>query len=207
VRQNWPVFPAGTPEKFRDLLLAQHEGDEATERFLADHPNVAEASALVAAVGAPPRSWATMAFNSMNAFRLVSAAGEGQWVRWRLSPEAGEHSLPESMWATPDRDHLMHGVLEELPIRYRLLAQLAAEDDQTTDPSQAWPAEREWAVMGLLEITGKDETREQDGDVLVHDPTRLVDGIEPSDDPILRIRPYVYAESVRRRSGLRPGAA
>jgi len=61
---------------------------------------VAEATALVATVGAPPRSWATMAFNSMNAFRLVNAAGEGQWVRWRLSPEAGEHfetTLPSAV--------------------------------------------------------------------------------------------------------------
>ena len=40
-----------------------------------------------------------------------------------------------------------------------------------------------------------------DGDILVHDPMRLIDGIEPSDDPILRVRSWVYAESVRRRSG------
>ena len=140
----------------------------------------------------------------MNAFRLVNAAGERQWVRWRLSPEAGEHSLPEEMWATAERDYLMHGVLAALPIRYRLLAQLAAGDDQTTDPSKAWPAERDWADMGTLDITNKDETREKDGDVLVHDPMRLIDGIEPSEDPILQIRPYVYAESVKRRIGASP---
>lgn len=199
--QDWPVFPAGTPEKFRDLLRAQHAGAEATEKFLADNPDVAEAGEVVATVGAPPRSWATMAFNSMNAFRLVNADGDGRFVRFKLSPEAGEHSLPEEMRPTADRDYLMDGVLEELPIRYRVLAQLAADDDQTTDPSKAWPAAREWADLGTIEIIEKDDTRENDGDVLVHDPTRLTDGVEPSDDPILRIRPYVYAESVRRRSG------
>ena len=201
IGQDWPVFPAGTPEKFRDLLRAQHEGVDATEKYLAEHPDVAEAGAVVATVGAPPRSWATVAFNSMNAFRLVNADGDGQWVRWRLSPEAGEHSLPAAMRATADRDYLMTGVLDELPIRYRLLAQLALDDDQTTDPSRAWPAEREWADLGLIEITAQDDTREVGDDVLVHDPMRLTDGIEPSNDPILRIRPYVYAESVQRRSG------
>ena len=54
VCQDWPVFPAGTPEKFRDLLRAQHEGVEATEKYLADNPDVAEAGAIVATVGAPP---------------------------------------------------------------------------------------------------------------------------------------------------------
>ncbi len=33
-------------------------------------------------------------------------------------------------------------------------------------------------------------------------PTRVTDGIELSDDPILHIRTYVYAESVRRRTGV-----
>lgn len=200
--QDWPVFPAGTPEKFRDLLRAQHEGVEATERFLADNPDVAAAGQLVATVGAPPRSWATMVFNSMNAFKLVNAGGAEQFVRFCLDPEAGEHSLPAEMRATADRDYLMAGVLDELPIRYHVLAQLAADDDQTTDPSTAWPADREWADLGVIEMTDKDETREKDGDVLIHDPMRLVDGIEPSDDPILHIRSYVYAESVHRRSGL-----
>ena len=201
VCQDWPVFPAGTPEKFRDLLRAQHEGEEATIAFLDANPDVAEAGAIVATVGAPPRSWATVVFNSMNAFRLVNADGDGQWVRWRLQPEAGSHSLPEEQWATADRDYLMDGILELLPVHYRLRAQLAQEGDQTTDPSRSWPDDREWADLGTITITGRDETRERGDDVLVHDPMRLTDGIEPSDDPILRIRPYVYAESVRRRSG------
>ena len=201
VCQNWPVFPAGTPEKFRDLLRAEHEGIEATETFLAANPDVAAAGAIIATVGAPPRSWATMAFHSMNAFRLVNADGAGRFVRFTLQPEAGEHSLPEQLRATANRDYLMHGVLTELPIRYLLLAQLAEDGDDTVDPSKAWAPEREWVELGVIEITSKDETREKDGDVLVHDPMRLTDGIEPSDDPILRIRPYVYAISAQRRSG------
>jgi catalase len=202
VCQDWPVFPAGTPEDFRDLIAAQGEGEEATERFLAEHPDVAAAGAKVAAEsGRPPLSWATMAFHSMNAFKLVNAEGAGQFVRYRLVPEKGEHSLPEDQRATADPHYLHKGVLAELPIRYRVTVQLAADEDQTVDASKAWPAEREWADLGLVEITGLDEEREREGDVLVNDPMRLTDGIEPSDDPILRIRPLVYAESVRRRTG------
>ena len=41
--------------------------------------------------------------------------------------------------------------------------------------------------------------RETNGEVVVFDPTRVVDGIELSDDPILRYRPAAYSESVKRR--------
>ena len=201
VCQSWPVFPAGTPEGFLGLLHAQAQGPAATEQFLADHPDIADATSKIAAAGDPPRSWATMAFNSLNAYRLVNAAGDGRYVRWRLAPEAGEEALPVAERAAADNDYLMTGILERVPVRFRLLAQLAHDDDQTTDASKAWPADREWADMGLIEITGSDTQREHDGDILVNDPTRVTDGIELSDDPILRIRTYVYGESVRRRSG------
>ena len=61
-----------------------------------------------------------------------------------------------------------------------MIAQLAADDDQTADPSKAWPVDREWVDMGVVEMTGPDTERERDGDILVNDPMRVTDGIEPS---------------------------
>ncbi|MEJ8281393.1 catalase family peroxidase [Pseudonocardia spirodelae] len=201
VCQDWPVFPAGTPEAFRDLIAAQGEGEAATLAFLADHPDVAAAGALVAEQsGQPPRSWATWAFNSLNAFRLVDADGNGRFVRFRYLAERGEQSLPVEERAGAAPHYLHEGVVGELPFRYRVLAQLAAPEDQTTDASKAWPEDREWADLGGIEITAVDTEQESDGSVLVFDPTRLTDGIEPSDDPILHIRRLVYSESVRRRT-------
>lgn len=203
VCQSWPVFLAGTPEGFLGLLRAQVEGEEATAAFLADNPDIAAAGAKIAEEsGDPPLSWATMVFHSMNAFKLVNASGDEQFVRWTLSPERGEQSLPDDQRESADPDYLMKGVSDEVPIRYQVLAQLAHDDDQTTDPSKAWPADREWVDMGTVELTGPDTGREQNGDILVNDPMRLTDGIEPSDDPILHIRTYVYSESTRRRSGV-----
>jgi len=165
---------------------------------------VAEAGALIETVSLPLTSWSTIVFNSINAFKLVNADGDTQFVRWRFDPEHGERRLTDEELATADANYLFADVAGLLPITYRLLAQLATDDDQTTDPSKAWPEDREWVEMGTVEITGLDHSREGDGDVLVRDPMRLVDGIEPSDDPILHIRSYVYAESVRRRSGHQP---
>jgi catalase len=56
--------------------------------------------------------------------------------------------------------------------------------------------------MGSVELTGPETEREQDGDVMVMDPTRVTDGIELSDDPILHIRSHAYSVSVERRSGV-----
>ena len=37
--------------------------------------------------------------------------------------------------------------------------------------------------------------------MMLHDPTRLTDGIEASDDPILAVRRGVYEVSVAHRTG------
>ena len=44
--------------------------------------------------------------------------------------------------------------------------------------------------------------RETGADVMVMDPTRVTDGIELSDDPILHVRSHAYSVSVERRSGV-----
>jgi catalase len=43
------------------------------------------------------------------------------------------------------------------------------------------------------------EDAEAEGPI-VFDPMRVCDGIEPSEDPILRFRPEAYSVSVARRS-------
>jgi catalase len=62
-----------------------------------------------------------------------------------------------------------------------------------------WKGSRD-LVAGWIEITGAEVDHEADGDVVVFDPTRVVDGIELSDDPILRYRARAYAVSVARRT-------
>ena len=58
------------------------------------------------------------------------------------------------------------------------------------------------STAGTLELTELDTERETGDDVLVFDPTRVTDGIELSDDPILRFRRDAYSVSIERRSGV-----
>ena len=55
------------------------------------------------------------------------------------------------------------------------------------------------AERGTIEVTAAEaRTREADGGLVVFDPTRVVDGIELSDDPILRYRPSAPTRSRSR---------
>ncbi len=210
VATTTPVFVVRTPEDFLELMLARRPDPETGEpdmqkigAFLEAHPE--SLPAIQATLGTPPPpSYAQRRHNSLNAFRLVNAAGEGRFVRYSWLPEAGEANLDDEEAMAREPDYLLAELAERLDggsVAFRLEAQLAEEGDSTDDPTAAWPDERERVELGRLEVTGLDHTRERGGDVLVFDPTRVTDGIELSADPILHARPEAYAVSVERRSG------
>jgi catalase len=200
-----PVFFVRTPEEFLEFTLARAESFEKVGEFAGSHPATAAALQQIVPALVPPRSYATVAYNSIHAFKLISADGEERWVRWRLVPEAGVEILPEEERESADPDFLQDDVLERVPVRFTLVARIGGDDAVTDDPTVAWPEDLETVEMGIVELTGPETEREHGDDVMVMDPTRVTDGIELSDDPILRVRSYAYSVSVERRSGaLRP---
>jgi catalase len=61
--------------------------------------------------------------------------------------------------------------------------------------------DRPRVTIGRLEVI-RPTTVEEIGDVvMMHDPTRVTDGIEVSDDPVLAARRGVYEVSVAYRTG------
>ncbi len=98
--------------------------------------------------------------------------------------------------------------LAEAPARFRLLLQLAEPGDQTNDGSVVWPDDRRKIELGIIAITSiVADTVGAEGK-LAFDPTRLVDGIELSDDPLpaLRSRVYVYSVAGRQTKSPTSGA-
>ena len=202
VALSLPVFFVRNPEEFLEFTLARAESNEKMFEWLGSHPDSMEAVQQIAPRLIPPRSYATVAYNSIHAFALVDGDGNRRWIRWRWVPEAGTEDLPEEEREGADRDFLQKDILERVPVRFTLVARLAEDGDPLEDPTKAWPEERETVAMGALELTGPDTEREQGDDVLVFDPMRVTAGIEPSDDPILHIRSHAYSVSVERRSGI-----
>ncbi len=197
-----PVFFVRTPEEFLEFTLARAQSFEKVGEFVAAHPATQQAVQLIAPMLIPPRSYATIAYNSIHAFKLVNADGDERWVRWRLAPEAEIEWLPEDERDDTGRDFLQGEILERVPVRFTLLARLAPDGAPTDDPTAAWPEDGEAIDMGTIELTGPESRREHGDDVMVMDPTRVTDGIELSDDPILHVRSHAYSVSVERRSGV-----
>jgi catalase len=202
VAQSAPRFPVHTPEAFVELLRAQGAPWK-LPLFLARHPGVI--GTLPANVPAlrPPASYATCTYYGVHAFRFLDSGGGSRYVRYTLVPEAGEQRLGPREARRRGRDYLQDEIRRRVtggPVRFALELQLAAPSDAVDDPASSWPRDRPRVRAGTLELTGLETERETAGDVLVFDPTRVVDGIELSDDPVLRFRTAAYAESVARRT-------
>jgi catalase len=197
-----PVFFVRNPEEFLELTLARAESMEKMGEYVMSNPNTMQAVQQIAPTLVPPRSYATVAYNSIHAFKLVNSDGDERWIRWRWVPEAGVEILPEEEREGKDRNFLQKEIVERLPVRFTLVARIGEDADPTDDPTKAWPEEREQVEMGVLEVTGPETEREQGDDVMVMDPTRVTDGIETSDDPILHVRSHAYSVSVERRAGV-----
>jgi catalase len=207
VALSLPCFFARTPEDFLDFTRARKPDPETGQpdmekvgAWLGAHPEAGPA--IQAALSAqPPESYATVVYNSIHAFRWTAPDGTERWVRYRFEPEAGESSLPAEEAKARGRDYLQEEIVARDIAAFRMVVLIAEDDDDPGDPTVAWPDDRERVEVGRLELSGPDTEREQGDDILVFDPTRVIDGIELSDDQILRFRPRAYAASVTRRSG------
>ena len=215
VSVNLPCFFVRTPEDFLQFTRARVPDPETggpdmakLGPFFEAHP---EAMTAIQAALSPerPESYASVLYNGIHTFRWIPADGEPRWVRWVWEPVDGEATISREAAKERGDDYLLEEVEERAAaggVEFDLVVSLGEDGDPRDDPTAVWPEEREKVVAARLELTGPDTERETDGDVLVFDPMRVTDGIEPSDDPILHIRSHAYAESVLRRSGVARGA-
>ena len=204
-----PCFFVRTPEDFVEFTRTREPVGDTGEpdmakvgAFLEAHQEALPAIQFVLQAK-PPVSYATVAYNSIHSFVWENDGGEKRYVRYRFEPEAGEQALEPEEAKERGGDYLQRDIAERVNdgVAFRMFVVLAEDEDDVDDPTVAWPEEREKAEVGRIELTGLDESRESGDDVMVMDPTRVIDGIELSDDQILRFRPRAYAVSVERRSG------
>lgn len=200
--QTAPRFGIRTPEQFLALVRAANNPAR-LPLFLARNPSLVPAFLANAKAGAikAPASFAEATFYPIHAYKWIAPDGTESWVRYTLSPTATKADrLPET-FTGPDRlAEEMAARLERGPVRFRLDVRIAGPGDDPHDPASVWSDSARLVDAGTIEVTALDPEREQDGEVVVFDPARVVDGIELSDDPILNYRPGAYSESVRRRT-------
>src|SRR3954454_22617498 len=87
VALSLPVFFVRNPEEFLEFTLARADSFEKVGAFIGSHPATAAAVQQIVPNLVPPRSYGTVVYNSIHAFRLVNGNGDGHWIRWRWLPE------------------------------------------------------------------------------------------------------------------------
>lgn len=205
-----PLFPIRTPEETAEFLEAIKPdvangtpNIEKLKSFASTRPWVAHALKEIAAIQ-PPVSFAQTAFHALHAFRFVNAANEAQYGRYHFEPVAGVAGQTKEELLSHPLTYLyeeLEARLRNAPVEFDLILQIAGEGDSLDDPNAPWPEDRTRVSLGRLTVI-RPTTIEEIGDpVMLHDPTRLTDGIEASDDPILAARRGIYEVSIANRTG------
>ena len=203
-----PVFGVSTPAAFLENVQAASP-DAATGKpdperqkaFAAAHPE-AKAQADFLRSNNPPASYTTTPYFSLHAFHLVNKAKQGRDVRWRFEPQDGTQYIDTEALASAPADFLEAKLKERVgkgPVKWDMIVTFAEAGDTLTDPTVAWPAGRKEQKVGTLELTRASAQAGGDCEKINFDPMVLSDGVEASDDPVLRFRSGAYAVSFGRR--------
>jgi catalase len=203
-----PVFPVKDARGFYEQLLAMRR-DPATGKpdpkamsaFLTAQPETARALSIIKA---HPFSsgFADATYNSLNAFRLVDAAGVSTPVRWSMVPV--DAFAPEPPKPPDDKTYLfdqLAGRVQKGPVQWHLLLTLGEAEDPTNDATTPWPNSRQHIDAGTLTVTGIDAEAAGNCRDINFDPLVLPSGIAPSNDPLLSARSAAYSVSFTRRAG------
>ena len=205
-----PHFPYRTPGEVLEILTlvrpdpATGKPDQARlQAWVIDHPGTARALQINHNQPAP-LSLAQSAYHAVHAFRFVNANDEARYARYHWMPEEG--IAGETLAELHQRGHTylfdeFENRLRQASVAYRLVLELAEEGDPLDDGSAPWPREHTMVTIGRLALTRPTSTEEIGDPIMLHDPTRVTDGIEISDDPILAARRGVYEASVAHRTG------
>jgi catalase len=205
---NHPVFIVRTPEEVLEFLRLRKPDPETGQpdlpgliAFVGARPESQRAAQLL--VSAPPvASFVETEYFPIHAFRFVASDGAVRFVRYRITPDLGVSTLEPAEAEARSPDYLREDLLSRLaqgPASFTVHVRLAGEGDNPNDPTQEWTAGEE-IVAGRLEITGPLEDQDLGCERQLFDPTRLCEGIEASDDPVLLARPRAYAVSSKKRA-------
>ena len=198
-------FPARTGQEFLEFLTAIASSGPGSpsptpiETFLAGHPKTL---AFVQTPKPFPSSYARESYFGVTAMRFTNKDGVSRFGRYRIAPDAGNDYLNDAAASAKDANYLFDELTERIakgPVSFQILAQVANDGDTVDDAQAHWPEDRTLINLGRMLLTNPvpDDAREQKK--IIFDPIPRVDGIEPSDDPLLELRAAIYLLSGRRR--------
>jgi catalase len=198
-------FPVSNGQEFLEFFRALASSDPAKiagsplEAFLGAHPKTL---AFVQLPKPAPSSLAREQFFGITAMRFTNKDGKSQYGRYRIVPEAGVDHLSDAAAAAKTPNFLFDELKERIakgPIQFRVKVQLPNPGDKVNDATDQWPEDRTQLDLGTVALTAPVANNAHEQQWTIFDPIPRVDGIDPSDDPVLELRAAVYLLSGRRR--------
>jgi catalase len=198
-------FPTRTGDEFLAFLRALASTPPGApsptpiEQFLGANP---AALAFVQTPKPAPSSFAREAYFGVTAYEFLNEDGDKQFGRYLIVPEAGVQHLDDAAKAEKGPDYLFEEIAARVasgPVVFKVKVQLAATGDVVDNATIHWPADREVFELGTITLTAPVADNATEQKQIIFDPIPRVEGIEPSDDPLLELRAAVYLISGRRR--------
>jgi catalase len=198
-------FPTHTGDEFFEFLRALATSDPANlkgsplEAFLGSHP---AALAYVQTPKPAPSSFARESYFGVTAMRFTNRQGKSRYGRYRILPDAGNEHLDDATTKAKSPNYLFDELNQRIttgPVIFRIVVQLAEAGDTVDNATIHWPESRRLGEFGTLTLTSVVPDNAAQQKQIIFDPIPRVDGIEPSDDPLLELRAAIYLMSGRRR--------
>ena len=198
-------FPTRTGEEFLEFARAIAASPPTAphptpiEAFVMSHP---AALRFVQMPKPIPTSFARESFFGVTALKFTNAAGVSRFGRFRILPVAGNDFLDAAAAAKQPPNFLFDELSARLakePIKFRIVVQLAEAGDDVNDATTTWPASRTNLDFGLITITARADDADPEIRKVIFDPIPRLNGMGPSDDPLLAVRAAIYLLSGRRR--------
>jgi len=198
-------FPVRTGQEFLEFLRAIASSDPSKpspspiEAFLGAHPKALE---YVQTPKPAPSSFARESYFGVTAMHFTNKDGVSRYGRYRIVTEAGNDHLNDAAVAAKSANYLFDELAERIakdPVKFRILVQLANDGDIVDDATIHWPENRTLLELGAVVLTEPVSDNAHEQKQIIFDPIPRVDGIDPSDDPLLELRAAIYLLSGRRR--------
>lgn len=149
-----------------------------------------------------PTSYARATYHALHSFKMTAPDGVVRFVRLSWEPVAGVRPIdPAATMAENFLHSELASRLAKEPARFVLRMDVAGQGDAIDDPTKIWDTTRLRVVLGELFITALVADQQRDCEKLSFNPTRVVAGLECSNDPILAARGDAYEYSCALRGG------
>ncbi|UNK51212.1 catalase [Lysobacter sp. S4-A87] len=220
VGNNFPTFFIRDAIKFPDMVHSVKpeprtnlDDDSRRFDFFSHVPESTHTLTRLYSNDGTPAGYRFMDGNGVHAYKLVNAAGEVSYVKFRWKSLQGIRNLdPEQVEKVQGRDysHLTNDLVSsikrgEYP-RWDLMIQVLAPEDlakfdfDPLDATKVWPGVPERKI-GEMVLNRNVDNVFQETEQVALSPANLVPGIEPSEDRLLQGRLFAYPDTQIYRLG------